>query len=49
MIGGADLSQARNLTRDQIAEACADHATRLPSGLTGKACVSRLIVVRRGP
>jgi uncharacterized protein YjbI with pentapeptide repeats len=31
-IGGADLSGARGLTHEQLGDACADHATRLPRG-----------------
>jgi uncharacterized protein YjbI with pentapeptide repeats len=35
---GADLRRAEGLTRDQLAEACGDHATLLPPGLSISRC-----------
>ena len=44
---GTDLTQAINLTKDQVAGACGDRATRLPGGLIARPCVGRLLIVRR--
>jgi hypothetical protein len=44
MLKGADLSDAR-ITQDQLDEACADSTTRLPRGLTARACHG--VVIRR--
>ena len=35
---GSDLSRARNLTQDQLNEACGDSATRAPRGLEVRTC-----------
>lgn len=37
-LGGADLQTARGLTASQLAEACGDESTRLPSGLSLPRC-----------
>jgi hypothetical protein len=37
-LSGADLSSAENLTQTQLDEACGDANTKLPEGLTLKAC-----------
>ncbi|MFN7104853.1 MAG: pentapeptide repeat-containing protein, partial [Pseudorhizobium sp.] len=45
-IRGADLSGARNLTQDQVSEACGDGSTRLPGRLTAHACRGTIRVIR---
>lgn len=37
-IKGADLSRAKGLTQAQLDQACADHDTKVPAGLTAKSC-----------
>ena len=49
VIRGADLSGARNLTQDQIQQACGDGSTRLPGRLTPQTCRSSTIRVIRAP
>ncbi|HEX7929798.1 MAG TPA: pentapeptide repeat-containing protein, partial [Sphingomicrobium sp.] len=44
---GADLSNARNLTQRQLDDACGDARTRLPRGLTVRACGPVRLIVRR--
>ena len=48
-IRGADLSGARNLTQDQVREACGDGSTRLPGRLTAQACRGAIRVIRAVP
>ena len=44
IIGGVDLSRARGLDQDQLDEACADTRTKVPPGLTARACSARMLV-----
>jgi len=47
---GVDLSHARNLTQDQVDEACGDGKTRLPNGLSVHTCgaMVRVIIQQAG-
>jgi uncharacterized protein YjbI with pentapeptide repeats len=38
LLSGADLSIAKNLTQNQLDQACGGAATKLPEGLTLKPC-----------
>jgi hypothetical protein len=47
MFAGVDLSTARNLTQDQVDEACMQPGTRLPAGLVLHSCRGAHMVVIR--
>ena len=44
---GADLSNAKGLTQDQVDEACAGAGTRLPRGIVARGCNGARMIYRQ--